>query len=379
MLDGTGVPVSPLPPRLITDPVLRDGEYPVAPGFAATAVTAATCRCAFSQRDGVSYSVPAATVVPHCFIVGHSGRDERLAGRDSWPLERMSDSTVRLLKHTEICQVAQATAAAQSGMFGYLGGAVSLAAELAARVDVDRPVYLVEVDGQITGWFYSYDCRRLRIAICAGAISRERMVAAMVEGIAGCLGSTPETAAPRVLTFTVPADDGDLWAAVGAEIQWSTWLLVGQPRSTAAESSNPSDALEEDYPQVWDLLERAFLEWSQRERIPYAAWLESQHAARRTVLRVVRDDRGNVVAASELQLCATTLVVDRIAVHKPYRGRGLGGLLLRDAGGIAHHNGSQHVAVWADERSGSLSFYRANGMLEVSVVRTVHLSVGTDR
>lgn len=33
MLDGMGVPVSPPPPRLITELVLRDGEYPVAAGL----------------------------------------------------------------------------------------------------------------------------------------------------------------------------------------------------------------------------------------------------------------------------------------------------------------------------------------------------------
>ena len=162
-----------------------------------------------------------------------------------------------------------------------------------------------------------------------------------------------------------------LLRGLGYHVRWSSWVLVlpegrqlpDRPLPTghtlrAAES-------EDDRRQVHDVIEDAFLEWSVREKQPYADWI-AQVVGRPGFeawnLRVVVDPTDTVVAGIHVVLAGDTGSVSKLAVRRDRRGQGLARALLADGFRAAREHGAHRSELSTDSRTGALDLYLGLGM-----------------
>lgn len=162
-----------------------------------------------------------------------------------------------------------------------------------------------------------------------------------------------------------------LMTDLGYERRWNSWSLVLPEGKEIPARDLPEGytiAVAEsaaDREGAWHVTEDAFLEWSEREKDSYDDW-----AARVTnrlgfepwMLRVVKDDAGEVVGAVSIQLAEEAGYVDKVAVRKDQRGRGLAQALLVDAFAVAREHGALRSELSTDSRTGALELYLKIGM-----------------
>jgi ribosomal protein S18 acetylase RimI-like enzyme len=162
---------------------------------------------------------------------------------------------------------------------------------------------------------------------------------------------------------------------LGWEVRWTSWVLELPAGCTIPERALPAgytirEATGADYEQAWDVVETAFLEWSQRRREPFDSWLH--HVVGRPGfapwnLRVVTDPTGTIVAAAVIVLAAVDDgtregYVDKVAVRRDRRGLGLGQALLAESFATAQAHGATRSRLATDSRTGALSLYEKVGM-----------------
>lgn len=162
-----------------------------------------------------------------------------------------------------------------------------------------------------------------------------------------------------------------LMSDLGYERRWSSWGLVLPEGKEIPRRELPAGYTlvvaesAEEREGAWQVTEDAFLEWSDRAKDSYADW-----AARVTnrpgfepwMLRVVKDPGGEVVGAISIQLADATGYVDKVAVRKDQRGRGLAQALLVDAFAAAREHGASRSELSTDSRTGALDLYLKIGM-----------------
>ncbi|WP_457206036.1 GNAT family N-acetyltransferase [Nocardioides sp. P5_C9_2] len=177
-----------------------------------------------------------------------------------------------------------------------------------------------------------------------------------------------------------------LLAALGYEVRWTSWILQLPPGTEIADRDLPPGyavrtAAEDDLRAAHDVLEDAFLEWSERERESFEdfhASLVGRPGFEPWNLRVVADDTGAVVgvALTHLSLEGSLAYVGRLAVRRDQRGRGLAQVLLVDAFRLAREHGATISELSTDSRTGALGLYEKVGMRSIAtwVNRAVELS-----
>ncbi|WP_067436256.1 GNAT family N-acetyltransferase [Nocardioides jensenii] len=183
-------------------------------------------------------------------------------------------------------------------------------------------------------------------------------------------------AGSTVIGMPVPQDSpGDRFlAARGYGVRWTSWVLE-LPAGAAIEPRPLPDgfrlrlAAPDDLRSVWTVVEDAFLEWSVRDREPFADF-EAKVVGRPGFepwnLRVVVDADDAVVGVSSVVLADDCGYVDRLAVRKDLRGRGLAQALLADSFGAARAHGAARSELGTDSRTGALSLYAKVGMTVTS-------------
>ena len=130
-----------------------------------------------------------------------------------------------------------------------------------------------------------------------------------------------------------------------------------------------------------DVLEDAFLEWSVRAREDFADF-EAATTGRPGFepwnLRVALDGDGDVVGVSVVLVSdnGSTGYVDRLAVRRDQRNRGLAQALLVDSFAEARAHGTTTSELSTDSRTGALGLYERVGMVAHStwVNRAVDLT-----
>ena len=177
-----------------------------------------------------------------------------------------------------------------------------------------------------------------------------------------------------VIGLPVPQDGpGDrLLAALGYEVRWTSWVLQLPPGAEIAERDLPEGyavrtATEADLPAAHDVLEDAFLEWSEREREPFEdfrASLLQRPGFEPWNLRVVTDASGAVVGVALVFVAGAgeCAYVSRLAVRRDQRGRGLAQVLLVDGFRLAREHGATVSELSTDSRTGALGLYEKVGM-----------------
>lgn len=167
-----------------------------------------------------------------------------------------------------------------------------------------------------------------------------------------------------------------LLESLGWDVRWTSWVLR-LPAGAAVPVRDLSDgyavrqAEDADLRAAHDLLEDAFLEWSEREREPFEdfhASLTQRPGYAPWMLRVVTDGAGDVVGVAWVLLDDTGEVayVDRLATRRDQRNRGIAQALLVDSFAEGRRRGAHVFELATDTRTGALGLYEKVGMRTVS-------------
>lgn len=189
------------------------------------------------------------------------------------------------------------------------------------------------------------------------------------------LAAKAEAAGQSWLGMPVPAGgSGDrLLAALGWQVRWTSWVLTLPGDQEVPPRPLPAgyllrQARPDEYPAVHEMVEDAFLEWSQRPRQPYEDFLArtvGRPGFEPWTIRVVADDSGRVVAMALVVLADIDVLegfVEQVAVRSDQRRRGLAQALLVDAFTQARAHGAVRSALSTDSRTGALGLYEKVGM-----------------
>lgn len=177
----------------------------------------------------------------------------------------------------------------------------------------------------------------------------------------------------RAIGMPVPAGSpGEaLLRELGWQLRWHSWVLVLPEGRAVEERPLPEDHLlrvaasEELRRGAWNVIEDAFLEWSDRRKATFEDWsaeVTGRPGFEPWNLRVVVDPGGEVVGGVFVLLNEGTGYVAKLAVRKDRRGRGLARALLADAFGAAREHGAVRSELSTDSRTGALDLYLGLGM-----------------
>jgi GNAT superfamily N-acetyltransferase len=190
----------------------------------------------------------------------------------------------------------------------------------------------------------------------------------------------------RVVGMPVPEGSaGDrLLEALGYHVRWTSWVLQLPEGQAIMPQPLPDgytirSAQVDEGEQVWTVIEDAFLEWSTRDRQSYddfVAQVFQRPGFAPWQLRVAVDPEGAVVGSAFVIEADGHGYVDRLAVRKDQRHKGLARALLVDAFAIARGQGATRSELSTDSRTGALSLYERVGMVVTStwVNRAITLS-----
>jgi mycothiol synthase len=164
---------------------------------------------------------------------------------------------------------------------------------------------------------------------------------------------------------------------LGFRVRWTSWVLKLPEGATIPERELPEGyvvrtAEPGDLRAAHDVLEDAFLEWSVRDRESFEDF-EAATTGRPGFepwnLRVVLDPDAAVVGVSVVLVSdnGSTGYVDRLAVRRDQRNRGLAQALLVDSFAQARAHGTSTSELSTDSRTGALGLYERVGMITESV------------
>jgi ribosomal protein S18 acetylase RimI-like enzyme len=170
-----------------------------------------------------------------------------------------------------------------------------------------------------------------------------------------------------------------LLTSLGYRLRHTSWVLALPAGKEIEHRDLPAgyairEAAPGEYREVHDVLEDAFLEWSVRNRESYQdfeASVMGRPGFEPWQVRVVIDpDRA--VAGVALVILAVgedgrEAYVDRLAVRRDQRRRGLAQALLVDAFARGREHGAQRSGLSTDSRTGALGLYEKVGMEVVDV------------
>lgn len=177
----------------------------------------------------------------------------------------------------------------------------------------------------------------------------------------------------RVTGMPVPQGSaGDrLLTALGHHVRWTSWVLQLPEGAEVSPRPLPSgyavrEALPAEYPACHEIIEDAFLEWSERDRVGFeyfdATVLRRPGFAPWNV-RVVTDPAGEVVAVAVVFLADDEGYVNSLATRRDERGKGLAQALLVDGFAVTRAHGATRSGLSTDSRTGALGLYEKVGMV----------------
>jgi mycothiol synthase len=164
----------------------------------------------------------------------------------------------------------------------------------------------------------------------------------------------------------------DLFRANGYEPMWSSWVLsYAIERPPEAPELPPGYAFRPFEPgrddrAVFEVVERAFGEWPDRDPSSYEDWraLTLETDGFDPSLQFVIESEGRIVATASTvdPDPAAEGWVHELAVAREHRGLGLGRALLQRSFVVFHERGKASVGLSTDSRTGALGLYEHVGM-----------------
>lgn len=179
----------------------------------------------------------------------------------------------------------------------------------------------------------------------------------------------------RVVGMPVPqGSPGDrLLAELGFRVRWTSWVLRLPEGATIPERALPEGyavrtAEPHELRAAHDVLEDAFLEWAVRDREPFEDFVAAttgRPGFEPWNLRVALDPAGAVVGVSLVLVSddGATAYVDRLAVRRDQRNRGIAQALLVDSFARGREHGTRTSELSTDSRTGALPMYERVGMV----------------
>jgi len=193
--------------------------------------------------------------------------------------------------------------------------------------------------------------------------------------IAGWLQRTAEDLGGAGYGTPVPEGSaGDhLLAKLGYRIRHTSWVLALPEGKEIEHRDLPAgyqirEARPDEYRDVQNVIEDAFLEWSVRDRESFEDFEASvigRPGFQPWNLRVVTDTDADIVGVALVIMAgeeADEAYIDRLAVRQDQRHRGLAQALLVDAFALGREHGAKRSALSTDSRTGALSLYEKVGM-----------------
>jgi len=192
--------------------------------------------------------------------------------------------------------------------------------------------------------------------------------------LAGWMQETARARGHHEIGMPVPAGSpGErLLRDLGYRVRWESWLLALPAGTEIPETPLPSGyalriARTEDVEAAWQVTEDAFLEWSERPRDTFEDWaagVTGMPGFQPWNLQVVVAPDGSVAGAVHVTLDSTspTGFVDKVAVRRDQRGRGLAKALLAAAFASAREHGAERSELSTDSRTGALDLYLGLGL-----------------
>ena len=198
-------------------------------------------------------------------------------------------------------------------------------------------------------------------------------------GIGGALLAWTERrardAGSSIVGQTTPDRDAaarDLFRENGYEPMWTSWVLShaieGPPDPPELPDGYAFRSFEvgRDDREVYDVVERAFSEWPDRDPYDYADWRASiveTEGFEPSLQLVITDGRAIAGTANMTDPGpGGEGWVHQLAVAREHRGRGLGRALLQRAFAVFHERGRSSVGLSTDSRTGALGLYEHVGM-----------------
>lgn len=162
-----------------------------------------------------------------------------------------------------------------------------------------------------------------------------------------------------------------LMAELGYVVRWTAWDLELPTGADVVARPLPDgftvrDAEPDDRAAAWTLVEDAFLEWSDRERMSiedFGARVWDRPGSAPWNLRLLLAPDGDLVGAVHVFLAGDAGYVARLAVRPDHRGRGLAPALLVDAFAQARAHGAERCYLSTDTRAGARGLYEKVGMV----------------
>ncbi len=190
--------------------------------------------------------------------------------------------------------------------------------------------------------------------------------------LAGWLQDRARAAGSTRIGTQVPAGSAAdrLMADLGYEVRWTAWDLELPPERELAARPLPDgyairDAEVADREAAWTLLEDAFLEWSERDRMSmedFGARVWDRPGYQPWNLRLLTAPDGSTVGATHVFLAGESAYVARIAVRPDHRGLGLSPAMLVDGFARAREHGAERCYLSTDTRAGARGLYEKIGM-----------------
>ena len=162
------------------------------------------------------------------------------------------------------------------------------------------------------------------------------------------------------------------WATA---VRWTAWDLELPEGGEIAARPLPDgftirDAAEADREAAWTLLEDAFLEWSERDRLAARGVRAPDLGPARLRSRGTCASSRTPTASSSAPSTSTSPTRPgtsrRIAVRRDHRGRGLAAPMLVDAFELAREHGAARCYLSTDTRAGARTLYEKVGMVVAS-------------
>ena len=181
-----------------------------------------------------------------------------------------------------------------------------------------------------------------------------------------------------VIGMPVPeGSHGDrLLEALGYRVRWTSWVLKLPAGAEIVERPLPEgyavrEATPEEYRDVHAVIDTAFLEWSVRDPGPFEdfeASVMGRPGFEPWNIRVVVDGEGRIAGAAQVMMVDTgdgrepEAYINKLAVSREQRNRGLAQVLMVDAFRVAREHGAEVSALSTDSRTGALGLYEKVGM-----------------
>ena len=235
--------------------------------------------------------------------------------------------------------------------------------------DPEHDAVVVLEGDELVAWAEVYRARRL-----TGCVRPDRWG----RGIGSALVDWAERRVTELggdlVGHTVPDADTaavELLRSRGWSALWTSWVLEVPPGEVVPERPLPAGyAVRElrpgqDERAAYEVVERAFGEWPDREPTLYEDWAATvvhRPGFEPWQLLLAVDGEGGVVGACHLVVSRDTGWVNQVAVDRAHRGQGLAQALLARAFGAARDRGAPRGELSTDSRTGALGLYERLGM-----------------